>query len=113
MPTSNEYRQSAEECYRLAGGAETEADRLACLELARTWLEAASRRDEMTPEQIAEEEKLDNVRGSGCLKHKNIKLFRDGGTVCWDFRTDWNRDCWYSRSMKRCADPRARSKNCG
>ena len=47
MPTSNEYRQSAEECYRLAGGAETETDRLACLELARTWLEAASRRDEM------------------------------------------------------------------
>ncbi|MGB7177024.1 MAG: hypothetical protein WBD33_09250, partial [Xanthobacteraceae bacterium] len=61
MPTSNEYRQSAEECYRLAGGAETETDRLACLELARTWLEAASRRDEMTPEQIAEEEKLDNA----------------------------------------------------
>ena len=53
MPTSNEYRQSAEECYRLAGEAKTETDRLACLELARTWLEAASRRDGMTPEQIA------------------------------------------------------------
>jgi hypothetical protein len=40
MPTSNEYRQSAEECYRLAGEAKTETDRLACLELARvvtTW----------------------------------------------------------------------------
>jgi hypothetical protein len=60
MPTSNEYRQSAEECYRLAGEAKTETDRLACLELARTWLEAASRRDEMTPEQIAGEEKLGN-----------------------------------------------------
>ena len=62
MPTSNQYRQSAEECYRLAGEAKTETDRLACLELARTWLEAASRRDEMTPEQTAEEEKLDNSR---------------------------------------------------
>ena len=55
MPTSNEYRQSAEECYRLAGEAETETDRLACLELARTWLEAASRRDEYL-KAIAEEE---------------------------------------------------------
>ena len=61
-PTSNQYRQSAEECYRLAGEAKTETDRLACLELARTWLEAASRRDEMTPEQTAEEEKLENSR---------------------------------------------------
>ena len=57
MPTSNEYRQTAEECYRLANQAKTETDRLACLDLARTWLEAASRQDEMTPEQIAQAQK--------------------------------------------------------
>jgi hypothetical protein len=58
MPTSDEYRATAEECYRLAQEAKSEADRLACLNLASTWLEAASRRDEMPPEQIAEAEKL-------------------------------------------------------
>jgi hypothetical protein len=36
----------------------SEADRLACLNLASIWLEAASRSDEVTPEQIAEAEKL-------------------------------------------------------
>jgi hypothetical protein len=68
MSTSNEYRAMAEECYRLASEAKTETDRLACLDLARTWLEAASRQDEMTPEQIAEAQKLtlgwDPKRGS-------------------------------------------------
>jgi hypothetical protein len=41
MPTANEYLKKAEECYRLASEAKTETDRLACLELARTWIEAA------------------------------------------------------------------------
>jgi hypothetical protein len=58
MPTSDEYRATAEECYRLAQEAKSEADRLACLDLASTWLDAASRRDEMTPEEVAEAEKL-------------------------------------------------------
>lgn len=49
----------AEACYRLANEAKTETDRLACLELARTWLEAASRQDEMTPEQTAAAQKLE------------------------------------------------------
>ena len=61
MPTSNEYRQTAEECYRLANEAKTETDRLACLDLARTWLEATSRQDEKTPEQIAEAQKLERA----------------------------------------------------
>ena len=58
MPTSDEYRATAEECYRLAQDAKSEADRLACLDLASTWLEAASRQDEMTPEQVADAEEL-------------------------------------------------------
>ena len=59
MPTSNEFRQKAEECFRLANEANTEADRLACLDLARTWLEAAARQDEMTPDQIVDPKKLE------------------------------------------------------
>jgi hypothetical protein len=62
MPTSDEYRQTAEECYRLAQEAKTETDRLACLDLARTWLDAASRQDQMTPGQIAEADKLARER---------------------------------------------------
>lgn len=58
MPTSAEYGKLAEECYRLATEAKTETDRLACLELAQSWLEAASREEGMAPEQIAEEQKL-------------------------------------------------------
>lgn len=46
MPTSSEYLKMAEECYRLANEAKTETDRLACLELARTWIEAAAKEDE-------------------------------------------------------------------
>jgi hypothetical protein len=57
MPTSNEYRQKAEECYRLANEAKTETDRLACLDLARSFLDAAARQEEMTSEQIAEAQK--------------------------------------------------------
>lgn len=41
MPASKEYLQKAEECYRLANEAKTEADRLACLDLARSWLDAS------------------------------------------------------------------------
>ncbi|HYB09422.1 MAG TPA: hypothetical protein VEJ16_07110 [Alphaproteobacteria bacterium] len=62
MSTSNDYSKLAEKCYRLASEAKTEADRIACLELAQNWLEMASRRDEMTPEQIAEAEKLERER---------------------------------------------------
>jgi hypothetical protein len=58
MPTSEEYRKIADEYTRLAGEAKTETDRLALLDQARTWLEAASRRDEMTPAQIAEAEQF-------------------------------------------------------
>ena len=57
MPTSNEYRQKAEECYRLANEAKTETDRLACLDLARSFLDAAARQEEMTSEQTAEAQK--------------------------------------------------------
>jgi hypothetical protein len=46
MSTADEYRQKAEECYRLANEAKTEADRLALLDLARTWLDAAARQDD-------------------------------------------------------------------
>jgi hypothetical protein len=62
MPTSDEYRATAEECYHLAQDAKSESDRLACLDLASTWLQAASRRDEMTPEETAEAEKLAQQR---------------------------------------------------
>ena len=57
MPTSNEYGKKAEECYRLANEAKTETDRLACLDLARSFLDAAARQEEMTSEQIAEAQK--------------------------------------------------------
>jgi len=45
MPTPDEYRKIAETYYRLAREAKTEADRLALLDLAKSWLEAASRED--------------------------------------------------------------------
>jgi hypothetical protein len=53
MPSANDYFKMAEECYRLANEAKTEVDRLACLDLARTWLEAAAQQgeaDKRTPE---------------------------------------------------------------
>jgi hypothetical protein len=43
MPASNEYGKLAEKCFRLAGEAKTETDRLACLDLAQKWVETASR----------------------------------------------------------------------
>jgi hypothetical protein len=58
MSTSDDYSKLAEKCYRLASEAKTEADRVACLELAQSWLEMASRQDEATAAQIAEAEKL-------------------------------------------------------
>jgi hypothetical protein len=46
MPSATGYCKMAEECYRLANEAKTEVDRLACLDLARTWLEAAAQQEE-------------------------------------------------------------------
>src|SRR5215472_8561619 len=45
MPTPDDYRKIAETYSRLAREAKTEADRLALLDLAKSWLEAASRED--------------------------------------------------------------------
>jgi hypothetical protein len=45
MSTANDYLRMAEECYRLAKEAKTDNDRQACLDLARTWIEAASQQD--------------------------------------------------------------------
>ena len=56
MSTSDDYSKLAEKCYRLASEAKTEADRIACLDLAQGWLEMASRQDEATAEQTAEAE---------------------------------------------------------
>ena len=45
MRTPDEYRKIAVAYYRLAREAKTEADRLALLDLAQSWLEAALRED--------------------------------------------------------------------
>jgi len=58
MATSDEYRKIAEQYYCLAREAKTETDRLALLNLAQSWLDTASRDDEMTLDQIADMEKL-------------------------------------------------------
>jgi hypothetical protein len=58
MRTSDEYRKIAEEYVRLASEAKTETDRLALLDLARTWFDTASRQAEMSRDQIAETHKL-------------------------------------------------------
>jgi hypothetical protein len=47
MSASDENLRKAEECYRMASEAKTEGDRLACIELARTFLEAASQEGDM------------------------------------------------------------------
>jgi hypothetical protein len=57
MPTPEEYRKTAEAYYRLALEAKIEADRLALLELAKHWLEAASREDNKASEQAAAAQK--------------------------------------------------------
>jgi hypothetical protein len=65
MSTSDDYSKLAEKCYRLASEAKSEADRVACLELAQGWLEMASRQDEAAAEQIAEAEKVRAPEASG------------------------------------------------
>ena len=45
MRTPDEYRKIAETYYRLAREAKAEADCLALLDLAQSWLAAASRED--------------------------------------------------------------------
>jgi hypothetical protein len=64
MSTSDDYSKLAEKCYRLASEAKTEADRVACLELAQSWLEMASRQDEAIAERVAEAEKVIRERDS-------------------------------------------------
>lgn len=46
MPSANDYFKMAEQCYRLANEAKTDVDRMACLDLARTWLEAAAQQEQ-------------------------------------------------------------------
>ena len=65
MSTSDDYSKLAEKCYRLASEAKSEADRIACLELAQGWLEMASRQDEAAAEQIAEAEKVREPEAPG------------------------------------------------
>jgi hypothetical protein len=45
MSTSDDYRAMAEECFRRAQEAQTDNERQGYLELARTWLAAASKVD--------------------------------------------------------------------
>jgi hypothetical protein len=45
MSTPDDYRAMAEECFRWARRAQTEDKRQAYLDVARTWLEAASGQD--------------------------------------------------------------------
>ena len=52
MPTANDYLRMAEECYRLAKEAKTDNDRQACLDLARTWIEAASQQTRRTSRRL-------------------------------------------------------------
>jgi hypothetical protein len=59
MSTADEYRKIAEEYDRLACEAKTETDRLALLDLAHTWLDTASRQDEINHEQVAEAPEFD------------------------------------------------------
>jgi hypothetical protein len=85
MPTSEEYRQTAEEYVRLAGEAKTEADRVACLDVAHSWLEAASRQEAMTPAQIAE------VRQLALETKEERDLQRERETQPRKPRTGWRR----------------------
>jgi hypothetical protein len=43
MGTADEYRQFAEECFRWARDAKTDAARKAFLDMARAWTQAAAR----------------------------------------------------------------------
>ena len=51
MSTPRDYRALAEECFRWAQHAQTEDKRQAYLDVARTWLEAASGQDCSPPAQ--------------------------------------------------------------
>jgi len=64
MPASKEYAKRAEKCFRLAAEARSETDRVACLDLAQKWLEAASAspQDETTADHIAKAEKSESER---------------------------------------------------
>jgi hypothetical protein len=46
MPSASDYFKMAEQCYRLASEAKNDVDRLACLDLARTWLDAAAQQEQ-------------------------------------------------------------------
>ena len=62
MTTSDEYGKLAEECFRLAQEANTETDRLACLDLGLKWLNAASRQYETISDRMAEAQELERAR---------------------------------------------------
>jgi hypothetical protein len=64
MPSSKEDIRRAEECYRLANEAKTESDRLACLDLARTWLDVSSSEDVTVPTQMTEPGEPELTRNS-------------------------------------------------
>ena len=92
MRTSDAYRKIAEEYDRLASEAEAETDRLALLDLARTWFDTASRQAEMSPVQIAK-------------RSHNIKNPRDGGKGCCGFCCHELEPYWpYSaRNLSKCS----------
>jgi hypothetical protein len=52
MPTAEEYRQFAAECFRWADEAETEEMREACLQMARDWTAAALRAEGLSRPEI-------------------------------------------------------------
>jgi hypothetical protein len=58
MPVSDAYRKIAEPYYALAREAKNETERITLLDLAHTWLEVASRKDQMTITEMADAQKL-------------------------------------------------------
>ena len=86
MPASKEYAKRAEKCFRLAAEARSETDRVACLDLAQKWLEAASTspQDETTPDHIAKA-KNQNLNGKRRLRRHNLNLSQDGVSGCGGF----------------------------
>jgi hypothetical protein len=65
MSRADEYRKIAEECDRLALEAKTETDRLALLDLAHSWLDSASRQEEINHEREVEEAEFDLTARAG------------------------------------------------
>jgi hypothetical protein len=49
MKTAAEYRAMAEECFKWAGEARTDAVRASYLQLAKIWLDTASKLDGLPP----------------------------------------------------------------